>query len=223
MTKYYPIFMDIRHKQCVVVGGGEVAERKTGLLLKCGAKVRIISPVLTPKLESLKESGAIEVEPREYRQGDIGGASLVIAATDCDRLNASVSEDANRLHIPVNVVDDPAKSSFIVPATFDRGDITIAVSTGGASPALAKKIRLKLEADLPPEMSQLVDLVGEVRRELKAVRVRVDADGWQKALNVDVLLAMLVAGKREEARDLLMQKLTECAENDEREVNLCNL
>jgi len=129
----------------VVVGGGKVAERKTLSLLKAGADVTVISPEITRRLEKEKSKASIRHIPRKYKTGDLKGASLVVSATDSRAENIKVSKEAKRRNIPVNVVDTPDLCSFIVPSTVRRGPLTIAISTSGASPAMAKAIRKELE------------------------------------------------------------------------------
>lgn len=201
MPKYYPIFLDIEKRRCLVVGGGEVAQRKVESLLQCDARVTVVSPRLTEALTDLKESGAIEVHLRTYRDGDTNGAALVIAATDDNGVNMNVSREATIAGIPVNVVDDPDKSTFIVPSLFKRGSVSIAVSTGGKSPALARRMRVELEKTFPAEFAQLADLLSDIRADFKGKGVAVDAETWQDALDINMLLELLRQGKNREARD----------------------
>ncbi|MEJ5200300.1 MAG: bifunctional precorrin-2 dehydrogenase/sirohydrochlorin ferrochelatase, partial [Anaerolineae bacterium] len=150
----------------VVVGGGAVAERKVAGLRAAGAAVTIISPTLTPGLERLAEDGAVQAVRRPYRPGDLEGAFLVIAATDDRTANHAVWEEAERRGCLINVVDDPEHSNFIVPAVVRRGEITLAISTGGASPALARRLRERVEATIGPEYGILAELLAELRPEL---------------------------------------------------------
>ncbi|UCE71439.1 MAG: bifunctional precorrin-2 dehydrogenase/sirohydrochlorin ferrochelatase [Nitrospiraceae bacterium] len=139
---YYPAFLDLNEKKTVVIGGGAVAERKVRALLRTGAQVSVISPDITAGLLSLKDRGAIKHYRRHYRKGDLQGALIVIAATSSSTVNAKIADDAGHL---VNVVDMPEKGNFIVPSRVKRGPLTIAISTEGASPALAKAIRKEIE------------------------------------------------------------------------------
>ena len=164
--KYYPILLYLDGKLCVVVGGGRVAERKVRSLLQTGALVRVISPQLSLALERLKEKGKIIHCQRSFRSGDLRGAFLVIAATNDRRINDRVFSLAFNQRIPVNVVDDPAHSSFIVPSLVQRGDLLIAISTSGQSPALAKALRQKLEKEIGPEYIFLLKLLGAVRKKI---------------------------------------------------------
>ncbi|MEE9583625.1 MAG: bifunctional precorrin-2 dehydrogenase/sirohydrochlorin ferrochelatase, partial [Dehalococcoidales bacterium] len=141
VTTYYPVFLNISHRKCIVVGGGQVALRKARALLEHGADVTIISPDLCHELAELAESGEVSALTKEYQAGDLKNAFVAIAATDNSETNRRVVAEARRRAVLVNVVDDAENSDFIVPSYLRRGEITIAVSTSGRSPALARKIR----------------------------------------------------------------------------------
>ncbi len=165
--EHYPIsLVGLAGRRVVVVGGGAVAERKVAGLHAAGAAVTIISPTLTPELERLAEEAAVQAVRRAYRPGDLAGAFLVIAATNDRAANHAVWEEAERHGCLINVVDDPEHSNFIVPAVVRRGEITLAISTGGASPALARRLRERLEAAIGPEYGVLANLLAELRPEL---------------------------------------------------------
>ncbi len=166
--RYYPLFLDIAGRRCVVVGGGEVSERKVGRLLACGASVEVVGRHLTPGLAALKREGAIVHREADYHEDQIRGAVLVIGATDSDDVNGRIARDARERGIPVNIVDDPARCDFILPSVVERGDLAIAVSTGGKSPALAKKIRTELEGAYGPEYAALTAIMGELREKVIA-------------------------------------------------------
>jgi precorrin-2 dehydrogenase/sirohydrochlorin ferrochelatase len=142
MKTYYPAFINLKNKRCLVIGGGKVAERKVMSLIKTGANVTVISPELTSRLQKQKDKNIIRHIKRKYRKGDATGFFLIIAATDDEAVNKQVSEDAACL---INVVDRPDMANFIVPSLVQRGPLTIAVSTSGASPAMAKALRKELE------------------------------------------------------------------------------
>jgi siroheme synthase-like protein len=199
--------LDVKGKRCVVVGGGTVALRKAQSLLECGAAVEIISPELCPGLEELVSSGSVKAVLRPYRRSVIKGAALVVAAADDGEVNRSVSEEAAESGIPVNVVDVPGLSSFIVPSSLRRGDLTIAVSTNGKSPALARRIRAELEESIGEEYSLLTSLAEELRSELKREGISVPPEAWQEALELDALLDLLRSGRRDEARQRLSESL----------------
>jgi precorrin-2 dehydrogenase / sirohydrochlorin ferrochelatase len=165
--KYYPVFLDILGKKCVVVGGGEVAARKVNRLLDCSAKVFVVSPKLSPELVTLKVQNAIEHIAADYNVQFVEGAALVIGATDDEKTNAVISSDARSLGIPVNIVDDPQKCDFILPSVVERGDLTIAIGTSGKSPALARHVRKELEAKYGVEYAALLKILGGLRRQMK--------------------------------------------------------
>jgi precorrin-2 dehydrogenase/sirohydrochlorin ferrochelatase len=164
--RYFPVFFDLRQKSCIVVGGGRVAERKIQNLRKAGAVVTVVSPCLSAGLKRLKEANRIKHLPRPYRTGDLRTAFLAVAATDDRRANEKVFREASALRIPVNVVDDPVHCSFIVPAVVSQGDILVAISTGGRSPALAKALRKKLQREIGAEYPTLLKMVGAIRKKI---------------------------------------------------------
>lgn len=207
LASYYPIFLNISGRRCVVVGGGQVALRKVKALIECGADVEVISPDLCLELRRLAESREVRALNREYQSGDLRGAFVVIAATDNSDVNRKVAEEAKRNAALVNVVDDAENSDFIIPSYLRRGDVTVAISTAGKSPALARKIRTRLEKDLGNEYASLTNLIGEVRAEAKRQRIQVDGDDWQEALDLDLLLELLHSGESERARALLLTNL----------------
>lgn len=166
--RYYPLFLDISQRLCVVVGGGNVAERKVERLLECGAHVEVVGKRLTPALAALAAGGRIVHHDTDYEEALIRGAFLVIGATDSDAVNGRIAADARALGIPVNIVDEPARCDFILPSLIEQGDLTIAVSTGGKSPALAKKLRMELEAAYGREYAILLRIMGELREKIIA-------------------------------------------------------
>lgn len=186
-STYYPAFLDLRGRLVVVVGGGEVAYRKVESLLAAGAKVRVIAPQLHRGIELLAERGELYVLRREYRSGDLAGAMLVIAATAETEVNRQVSREATEGNVFLNVVDDPALCSFIVPSVIRRDELTVAISTGGLSPALAKRMRQKLEETLVPEYGPFLRLLGtlrgRVRTELPLAAQR--ETFWSEVVNSD--------------------------------------
>ncbi len=205
--RYYPIFLNLKSKKCVVVGGGMVALRKVTTLLDCGADIRVISP--KPHAEMLRffKNKAIQLIRRNYEPGDLKGAALSIAATHVKKINRKVAEEAKTNGTLVNVVDDPESSDFIIPSFFRRGDLSVAVSTSGMSPALAKKVRAKLEKNIGIEYAYLLSLIADIRSEIKKKGLRVSAKTWQESLDLDSLILFLKAGRREEAKATLLGKL----------------
>lgn len=150
----YPVFMKLNAVPCLVVGGGAVASRKVRGLLAASAAVTVLSPEVCEPLDALVRSGAVSWLRRAFRRGDLEGFRLVIAATGSPRVNALVHEEAAARSIPLNTVDDPEHSSFFVPASARRGDLVIAVSTSGAAPYLARRLREYLEGKLYPGLEQ---------------------------------------------------------------------
>lgn len=173
--RYYPVNLDIKGRSCLVVGGGAVGFRKVKTLLACGARVTVVSPEITPALKKWVENGTVTWHARGYRDSDMTGAFLVIGATDDDQLNERVSRDAHRLNLLCNIADRPAACNFILPAILRRGDLVIAVSTSGRSPALAKKIRKDLEKQFGEEYTELLLLMGAIRDKLLAQAHEPDA------------------------------------------------
>ncbi len=209
---YLPIFLDVKTRLCIVVGGGEIASRKAALLQNAGAQIRVISPELEVSLSELKTQGAIEHEAREYQQGDLAGARLVIAATDSAVVNQQVSEEAQAHGIPVNVVDQPELCSFIMPSIIDRSPVIAAVSTSGASPVLARLIRGRLESLIPSGYGRLAELASSFRDRVKA-RFTNPTDRrrfWEEVLQGGVA-ERVFSGHHEEANRLMEQALAENA------------
>ncbi|HNZ65556.1 MAG TPA: bifunctional precorrin-2 dehydrogenase/sirohydrochlorin ferrochelatase [Smithella sp.] len=165
--KYYPIFLDIRDKLCVIIGGGEVALRKAERLLDCGAKVSVISPKLVPELAALKNKHLIVHIATEYSGDLLDRAALIIGATDDEKTNASISRDARAKGIPVNIVDDPQKCDFILPSIVQRGDLAITIGTGGKSPALARRLREELEKQYGKEYEIFLNILGNLRAKME--------------------------------------------------------
>ena len=166
--RYYPVNLDIRGRSCLVVGGGRVGVRKVDTLLKCGAIVTVVSPEATHPLARLAEEGRIVLERREYRSSDVKGRFLIIGATDDEGLNRQIHADAERLNLLCNIADRPEICNFILPAIVRRGDFMLAISTAGKSPAFAKHMRRRLEAQFGPEYGKLLGLMGAIRRKLLA-------------------------------------------------------
>ncbi len=168
MKTYSICLVGLDQRRAVVVGGGRIATQKVAGLLEANARVTVVSPTLTAKLKALAGTERITVIDRLYRQGDLAGAFVVIAATDDPATNKAIWREAEQRGCLVNVVDDPAHCNFIVPAVVRRGEVTVAISTGGASPALARRLRERLETLVGPEYGDLALLLSELRPELKA-------------------------------------------------------
>jgi len=206
---YYPVSLNIGGRKCVVFGGGEVALRKVKVLLEHGADIEVISPDLCAELAELAENGEISVRNHAYETGDLAGAFLAVAATDDSVINQRVAEEARSKSVLVNVVDDAENSDFIVPSYLRRDVLTIAVSTSGRSPALAKKIRIRLEKEFAEHYGALTCVIGEVRSEIRREGIKIEDNRWQEALDLDLLLELLKKGEREKAKAILLSRLKE--------------
>jgi precorrin-2 dehydrogenase/sirohydrochlorin ferrochelatase len=163
--KYFPINFAVAGRRVVVVGGGRVAWRKAEALLDCGAEVTVVSPGICPELEALP---GLSLVHRDYRTGDLEGACLAISATDSEAVNAQVWQDANALNLPVNVVDQPERCTFTVPAVMRQGDLMVTVSTDGISPSLSGRIRRQLEQQFGSDYAEHLALLRDLREQVKA-------------------------------------------------------
>ena len=206
MSRYYPVALDLRDRPCLVVGGGPVAEAKVEGLLDAGARVTVVSPALTERLTSWATEGRIAHRPREYGASDLDGHHLAFSATDRREVTEAVAADARRRGVWVNAADDPKYCDFLLPSVLRRGRLVVAVSTGGASPALAARVRRDLESYFTVEYEDLVELAAEVRHELRAAGLGADAVFWREALDAD-LLRLLAEGRRGDAKARLLDRL----------------
>lgn len=211
MTKYYPAFINLSGKQCIVVGGGKVAERKVLSLLNSGAVVKVISPAITEMLRRQKERGRIKHIRRNYKSGDLKDAFLVIAATSDERINRKISEEAPCL---VNVVDRPEMANFIVPAVVSRGPMTIAVSTSGASPAMAREIRKELELLYGKAFAQYLKFLKQMRQMvLKDVPDKEARERFFKEVASENIIRLLREKGFEKTREVVLQKFRSAVKN----------
>lgn len=205
----YPMFVDLTGRRCAVVGGGGIATDKAAKLVEHGAVVRLVSPQVTSGLTRMIEDGRIaEHRRRTYRPADLEGCFLVIAATNLEQVNRVVWQDAEARNMLCNVVDAPSLCSFTVPSTVRRGDLALAVSTGGASPVLARHIRRRLEEEYGPEWEGLVSLMRDLRDELKARHA--DMPGRREAVErllASDVLSLLAHGDDSGAMELARQVL----------------
>jgi precorrin-2 dehydrogenase/sirohydrochlorin ferrochelatase len=179
MAVYYPLFFSLTGKLCVVIGGGKVAERKVQGLLRAGARLRVISPDATKGIRRLCRRGSVEVLEREYREGDLEGAALAFAATDLKEINERVRAESIRRAIPLNVVDSPDQCDFIVPSVVHNGPVSIAISTSGLLPMLAKKLKGELARALGADYGAYARRVGAFR---KFLMEHVEDAGERKAI-----------------------------------------
>ncbi len=212
--KYLPIFFDTTDRLCLVIGAGAIAVRKVELLLKAGARVRVIAKTVSDSMTSLSQQQTFECLERAFEDGDLEDASLVIAATDDNQLNARVSKLAQARNIPVNVVDNPALCSFIMPSIVDRDPVQIAVSTGGASPVLARILRSRMESTIPAAYGELARLAEGFRDKVKQTFARVEERRifWESVLEGPVA-EHVFAGRIDEAGKMLDELLQSSAAN----------
>jgi precorrin-2 dehydrogenase/sirohydrochlorin ferrochelatase len=166
----FPVNLNIRNRPAVIIGGGAIAARKCLLLLEAGARVTVIAPSIAPRLEELAGDARITCHRRPYAAGDLEGAFLVFAATDDPAVNLAVAGEASDLGILADIVDAPERGSFTTPAVMHRGDLAIAVSTGGKSPALARRLRNDLARQFGPEYAGTLAILGAVREKLLTAR-----------------------------------------------------
>ncbi len=164
MSLYYPILLNLDSQKCLIVGGGQVASRKAASVLEVGAVVKLVSPKITGPLKDLAKEGKIEWVRDVFSPPHMDGACLVIASTDDETVNREIYEEARKRGIPVNVVDQPELCTFIVPSVIRRGDLVIAVSTSGKSPAVSKRVRKILEKEFGPAWGTYLEMMGAARR-----------------------------------------------------------
>lgn len=206
--RYLPVFIDLQANACLIVGGGAVALRKAHMLRRAGAKLHVVAPKINEELAALARQSQGEVYARGYRQDDIKGKTLVIAATGDTALNEQLASDAKAANIPVNVVDEPRLCTFILPSIVDRSPIVVAISSAGTAPVLARLLRARLETLIPARYGELAALAGSfrerVKQNIKTARQRLRF--WENVLQGPVAEAAL-AGRRQQAENLLQQKL----------------
>lgn len=203
---YYPIFLDMGGRPCVVIGGGAVAEHKVEGLLQVGGHVTVVSPELTSKLALLVSQEKVRYIARPYQAGDLAGYRLAFAATDDPEVNAAVYREGRERGICVNAADDAVHCDFILPSILRRGELVVAVATGGASPALSRVIRENLEAYFTEDYATLAAIVGKVRRELQGRSFVPTPEAWHNALD-EKLRRLIREGKEEDARNYLLECL----------------
>jgi uroporphyrin-III C-methyltransferase/precorrin-2 dehydrogenase/sirohydrochlorin ferrochelatase len=192
-----PIFFNIQNRPCVVIGGGDVATRKVSMLLKANAAITLYSPEICHELKAMADDGKIVYVNAHFSPSQLSGACMVIAATDDETVNMSVSEAAKAQNIPVNVVDAPALCTFTMGSIIDRSPIVIAISSEGNAPVLARYIRAKIETMLPAAYGRIADIAGEFRDAVKAKFTTTQARRiFGKAYCKDLSLSVCCQGKR---------------------------
>jgi len=213
----YPIFVDLQNQPCLVVGGGEVAARKIRLQLSAGAKITVISPELGKTIAS-EMLNDIKHVAKEFSDDDLTGYRLITAATNDPAVNRRVSELAQAMNVPVNVVDQPELCSFITPSIVDRGAVTVAISTGGSAPVLARMLRAKIETFLPKGYTQLAQAMSNVRD--KSKKIITDENDrrrfWDKVLTGKVS-ELFLSGRAKQAEQVLNESLEKFNSGDKLE------
>ncbi len=199
----YPVSLVVAGRRCVVVGGGTVAARKVAALLDAGADVVVVAPEVCAEIRAMP----VRVEERPYTAGDLDRAWLAIAATDDRDINRQVHADGRHARVWVNAADDPAACAFTLPAVLRRGPVSVAVSTGGHSPALAGWLRDQIAAQFGPEIGRLAELLSEARDELQAAGRSTEGLDWRKALDSD-MLELIRKGRMAQARERLQACLS---------------
>ena len=208
--RYYPINLDIKNRNVLVVGGGGVGSRKVKTLLSCGARVTVVSREVSAQLQALAASGEIRLEQRSYQSDDLDGMFLVIGATNDEKLNRQISRDAEQLNTLCNIADRPEVCNFILPSIVHRDDLVITISTSGKSPALAKKLRKDLEKQFGEEYGKLLRLMGTIRKKLlrQAHEPEAHKPIFEQLIHTD-LIGMIQENKIEDINALLFDILGE--------------
>jgi siroheme synthase-like protein len=207
MQRYYPIFLDLVDKPVIVIGGGVVACEKVAGLRKAGARITIVSPDLAEELAELRDAGELTHIPRPWQPSDLDADwTIVMVATDDGAVNKQATAESRDRRIWVNAADDPANCDFILPSVVRKGKITLAASTAGASPALARRLREELDDYLTDDMPALADLLAEVRAEVRRRKVRIENETWQRAID-GPLRALLAQRRYGQAKARLLESL----------------
>ena len=204
---FLPILLDIRAQPCLVVGGGEVAARKTALLLRAGGQVTVLAPALHQSFDDYLAAGKVAHRTASFSAEDVSAYAVVIAATDDEDINRQVASAAKARRIPVNVVDQPQLSSFIMPSIIDRSPVIIAVSSGGASPVLARLLRARLETLVPASYGRLAALVGAFRNEVKARFKPAERRRFWEGVLQGPIAELIFTGRDQDARKALQHAI----------------
>ncbi|HEX4975208.1 MAG TPA: NAD(P)-dependent oxidoreductase, partial [Pseudomonadales bacterium] len=203
---FLPLFFKLQEKHCLVVGGGAVALRKASLLLRSGGKVFVVAETLSAEMKQFVQQHALGYREGAFVDNDLNNMQLVIAATDDESLNARVSQLAQQRQILVNVVDNPALCSFILPAIVDRSPVIVAVSSGGQSPVLARLLRARLESVIPAAYGRLALLMGRYRDVVKnSIKGGNQRRGFWESVLQGPIAELVFAGKEQQAESLLQQ------------------
>jgi len=206
---YFPVFLDLKQRQCLLVGGGDIATRKGRLLARAGARLRIVAPEISEELQALAEQGGGELHRRQYQTADLEGVVLVCAATDDEQLNRRISREAQARHLPTNVVDSPALCSFITPAIVDRSPLVIAISSGGEAPVLARTVRARLETLIPGSYGRLAQLASRWRERVKQSFSEENRRRFWEEILQGPIAELVFSGRDREAESALEQALSD--------------
>ncbi len=209
---YFPIYLDLRGRRCVVIGEDDEAQMKAGALVDAGADVTVICPEDRPRFTEMAERREITLNTRSYRDGDLAGAFLAISATTHDRpLSERIHAEAERERVLLNVVDITDLCTWIYPALVRRGDATVAISTNGRSPAMAGFLRREIDRALPNEYEMLIDVLADIRAELRLAGTRTPPRRWQAALDDAETRSLITNGDSAALRARLLGLLTDQA------------
>ena len=218
---HLPIFINVRQNPCLVIGGGDIALRKINLLIKAQAKVDCLSPLFCEGITNLSQNGDVNLIQKRFESDDIKDYAIIIASTDDSSVNALISKSAKKARIPVNVVDSPELSSFILPSIVDRSPVIIAVSSAGRAPVLARIIRAKLETIIPSAYGVLAEIAGEYRQKVKDRFSKIkDRRAFWESIFSGVIAEKVFSGRINEAKDDIDKQLKRASEIDLGEVYL---
>ncbi len=206
MPEYYPVYLNLAGKRCVILGGGTIAQGKLAALRDAGASITVISPQSTDGIKRAAQRGHVTLLQREYQPGDLDGAFIAVAATNVWHVNRQIYEEAEERGVLLNVVDDPDQCTFIAPSIVRRDPITLAISTGGASPALARKMRETLSEARVLQWADLADVLAQARRVIKEKRTVIDPTRWQCVITEE-LLEMARSGQADKAVETVLGQL----------------
>ena len=218
---HLPIFINVRQNPCLVIGGGDIALRKINLLIKAQAKVDCLSPLFCEGITNLSQNGDVNLIQKRFESDDIKDYAIIIASTDDSSVNALISKSAKKARIPVNVVDSPELSSFIMPSIVDRSPVIIAVSSAGKAPVLSRMIRAKLETVIPSAYGVLAEIAGEYRQKVKDRFSKIkDRRAFWESIFSGVIAEKVFSGRINEAKDDIDKQLKQASQMELGEVYL---
>ena len=206
MATFYPVFLNLTGRRCVIIGGGQIAEGKITKLLESAAEIIVVSPDATQGIRDFAQAGKIELDLRKYQPGDLQGAFLAIAATNDRVVNQEIFQEAEKQGILLNAVDDMPRCSFIAPSVVNKGPVTVAISTGGASPALARKLRENMKVSSVLDWAEATSVLSKARQIIKEKKIAIDPQRWQCCMT-DEILKLTQDNQEEKALEILMDSL----------------